>query len=272
MSKKFTKKELVAAYKELDKVVGVSPAIDYDDLSVEDFEKELHTTADDLIEPSDKFSKATQAIFDALKEKYGEDVSEEEEDEEVVKPVKKGKAKPEPEEEEEEDEEEEEEEEEDEEEEEEEEEDEEEEEEEVEEDVEPTLAEQIEVLDSRGDLLATYKANKESFPGLKTKSFDTVAKLKKAMLSLVKKPATPKKTSHLPINKGVGVIANIKKCIEDAGQEGISRERILSKLAKKFPDRQESGMKKTVYAQVPGQLTVHGWPVTKNKKGLFVKK
>jgi len=43
-------------------------------------------------------------------------------------------------------------------------------------------------------------------------------------------------------------------------------------LSKKFPDRPVDGMKKTVFAQVPGQLTVHGWPVVKNKEGFFVKK
>ena len=110
MAKKLTKKDLVVAYKELDKVIGIEPPIEYDELSLEEFEEELYKTYVDLVEEGDKFSKATQAVFDALTEKYGtedeeeedeeeEDEDEEEEDEEEEKPappVKKGK-KPEPE-------------------------------------------------------------------------------------------------------------------------------------------------------------------------------
>ncbi len=124
MAKKLTKKDLVVAYKELDKVIGIEPPIEYEDLKQDEFEEELYKTYVDLVEEGDKFSKATQAVFDALTEKYGtedeeeedeeeededeeeededeeeEDEDEEEEDEEEEKPappVKKGK-KPEPE-------------------------------------------------------------------------------------------------------------------------------------------------------------------------------
>jgi hypothetical protein len=113
------KKDLVSAYKELDKVVGIDPAIEYDELTLPEFEKELHGSLS-LIEEGDKFSKATQAVFDALIEKYGEpgdeeedvededeDVEDEDEDEDAdnededddaeEEPApKKGKAKPEP--------------------------------------------------------------------------------------------------------------------------------------------------------------------------------
>ena len=131
MKKELTKKDLVSAYKELDKVVGIEPPIDYDDLSLNDFETELFATYSDLVEEGDKFSKATQAVFDALTEKYGDEKPEEteeeddeeieeieeveednddeeveeedddeedddEEEEEIPVPVKKGKVKPEP--------------------------------------------------------------------------------------------------------------------------------------------------------------------------------
>jgi len=118
------KKDLVSAYKELDKVVGIDPAIEYDELTLPEFEKELHGSLS-LIEEGDKFSKPTQAVFDALIEKYGEpgdeedenvedddenedaededneddDAEDEDEDDEEEEPVpapKKGKAKPEP--------------------------------------------------------------------------------------------------------------------------------------------------------------------------------
>jgi len=84
---KITKKELVAAYKELDKVVGgVEPAINHDELTADEFEKELYETVNDLVEEDDEFSEKTQKVFDYLAEKYGdaeeeEDEAEEEEDE-----------------------------------------------------------------------------------------------------------------------------------------------------------------------------------------------
>ncbi len=121
MAKKLTKKDLVSAYKELDKVVGIDPAIEYDELTLEEFEIELYNSLE-LIEEGDKFTKATQAVFDALTEKYGnadedqddeeddeedeipeldeddekeeeEDDEEDEEEEPEPEPVKKGKAK-----------------------------------------------------------------------------------------------------------------------------------------------------------------------------------
>ena len=81
MAKKLTKKDLVVAYKELDKVIGIEPPIEYDELSLEEFEEELYKTYVDLVEEGDKFSKATQAVFDALTEKYGTEDEEEEDDE-----------------------------------------------------------------------------------------------------------------------------------------------------------------------------------------------
>jgi outer membrane biosynthesis protein TonB len=82
MAKKLTKRQLVAAYKELDKVIGVDPPIDYEDLSVEEFARELLETVEELVEPGDKFSDSTQAIFDQLKEEPEEPEDDPEEKEE----------------------------------------------------------------------------------------------------------------------------------------------------------------------------------------------
>ncbi len=126
MAKKVTKKDLVVAYKELDKVIGIEPPIEYEGLKQDEFEEELYKTYVDLVEEGDEFSKPVQATFDALAEKYGnaeedqddeedeedeipepdeeEDEEEDDEDDEEEEPVKpapkgkaKGKAKPEPE-------------------------------------------------------------------------------------------------------------------------------------------------------------------------------
>lgn len=117
MAKKLTKKDLVVAYKELDKVIGIEPPIEYENLKQDEFEEELYKTYVDLVEEGDEFSKPVQATFDALAEKYGnaeEDQEDEEDDEEdeipepeedededeeedeepePVKPAPKGKAK-----------------------------------------------------------------------------------------------------------------------------------------------------------------------------------
>jgi outer membrane biosynthesis protein TonB len=109
MTKKLTKRQLVAAYKELDKVIGVDPPIDYEDLSVEEFSRELLETVEELVEPGDKFTDSTQEIFDQLKEEPEEPEEDDKEDEEQDdepepeeksrkrsgKPVKEEKAKPE---------------------------------------------------------------------------------------------------------------------------------------------------------------------------------
>jgi len=84
MATKLLKKDLVSAYKELDKLAGIDPAIEYNEMSDKQFEKELWQTYLELVDPEqDEFTKKTQATFDALVEKYGEELPEEEEEEEV---------------------------------------------------------------------------------------------------------------------------------------------------------------------------------------------
>lgn len=75
-----TKKELTAVAKELNKVLGLDPAIDTGSrVKVSDLE-EVIKQAIGLIEPGDEFTEATQAIITALSPAPQEDASEEETD------------------------------------------------------------------------------------------------------------------------------------------------------------------------------------------------
>jgi hypothetical protein len=72
-----TKKEVVSAAKELNKVLGLDPQID----TKQDLEtlKNLVMQAAELIEPEDEISKKTMALIDALREEAATSESEEEE-------------------------------------------------------------------------------------------------------------------------------------------------------------------------------------------------
>lgn len=59
-----------------------------------------------------------------------------------------------------------------------------------------------------------------------------------------------KKTS-VKKNKGVGVLATIQSLITE---KPISKAEILKALVKKFPDRKEAGMAKTINAQLPNRM------------------
>ena len=75
-----TKKELTTVAKELNKVLGLDPAIDTGSrVKVSDLE-EVIKQAIGLIEPGDEFTEATQAIITALSPAPQEDASEEETD------------------------------------------------------------------------------------------------------------------------------------------------------------------------------------------------
>lgn len=77
-----TKKELTAVAKELNKVLGLDPAIDTGSrVKVSDLE-EVIKQAIELIEPGDEFTEATQAIITALSPAPQEDAPEEEDEEE----------------------------------------------------------------------------------------------------------------------------------------------------------------------------------------------
>lgn len=79
-TKKLTEKQLKSAYAELDAIAGIQPPIVW--LSQDQFERELHETVTDLVEPDDKFTDATQSVFDTLAEKFNNEPDVEDEPEE----------------------------------------------------------------------------------------------------------------------------------------------------------------------------------------------
>jgi len=65
----------------------------------------------------------------------------------------------------------------------------------------------------------------------------------------------PTKEKKAKAPKGPGVIATIATAIEEAGENGISKEEILEKLVAAFPDREADRMKKTINVQVPTRIS-----------------
>jgi hypothetical protein len=54
---------------------------------------------------------------------------------------------------------------------------------------------------------------------------------------------------------GKGVIGTIVECLQNASKDKpVTKEQILKKLVKEFPDREEKGMKATINIQVPSRL------------------
>ena len=212
---KVTMKELTAAYKELDEKMDLDPKINFKKMDQEEFEKELFDTIDELLEPEDKFSKSTQAVWDYLNKKYKEEDEDEEEDEEEeeeeepAKPVKgKGKApaKPEP--------------------------------------------------------SAKEKGKKQPEPEEEDEEEEEDEKP-------AKKKTESKKGKKVG---GPGIIASIAKYIEEAGKKGISKEEILKKLKKDFPEREEASMKNTINVQVPNRMSKERFAIKKLENGNFAKK
>jgi hypothetical protein len=261
MKLKLSKDALIKAYDELDDLAGIDPPIDKE-LDDEEFAKELHETVEELVEPDDKFSKSTQKVFDTLKEYFEnqeeEPEPEEEEEEEEEKPKKttkgKGRAKkvePEPEEEEEE----------------------EEDEPEPEEEEDELLVDKIAGIDDKKELVSLVRENKDLFKGFKTKDFPTVKKLKKGMIDFLEPaPAPAKKEKKASEKKGTGVIAYIAKLIESAdSKKGISKEEMLQKLTKEFPNRAPASMKNTINVQVPNRMSRERFKIKKLENGNFCK-
>ena len=261
MKLKLSKDALIKAYDELDDLAGIDPPIDKE-LDDEEFAKELHETVEELVEPDDKFSKSTQKVFDTLKEYFEnqeeEPEPEEEEEEEEEKPKKttkgKGRAKkvePEPEEEEEE----------------------EDDEPEPEEEEDELLVDKIAGIDDKKELVSLVRENKDLFKGFKTKDFPTVKKLKKGMIDFLEPaPAPAKKEKKASEKKGTGVIAYIAKLIESAdSKKGISKEEMLQKLTKEFPNRAPASMKNTINVQVPNRMSRERFKIKKLENGNFCK-
>lgn len=89
-----------------------------------------------------------------------------------------------------------------------------------------------------------------------------------------KKEKAPKKGKAENAPKGPGVIKSIVAAIKDDGP--ITKEEILDKLVKLFPDRDAEAMKKTINVQVPNRINKEqdftiensdkGWKVAKAAK------
>jgi hypothetical protein len=71
------------------------------------------------------------------------------------------------------------------------------------------------------------------------------------------KPVKGEKTEPVKEKKakGPGVIATIAKAIEDAGENGVSKDEILEKLVATFPERDAGAMKNTINVQVPTRIS-----------------
>ena len=83
-----------------------------------------------------------------------------------------------------------------------------------------------------------------------SKSTMAVIKALKKAKKADKAEKSSKKTS-VKKNKGVGVLATIQSLITEKPR---SKAEILKALVKKFPDREEAGMAKTINAQLPNRM------------------
>ena len=93
---------------------------------------------------------------------------------------------------------------------------------------------------------------------------DKSEKSKKDKSKKSKSKATGTKKNKM---KKVGVIATIVECLENGP---VSKETILKKLCKRFPDRPEEGMKRTIGIQVPTRLrSDKDLDVQRNDKGKY---
>jgi hypothetical protein len=81
-----------------------------------------------------------------------------------------------------------------------------------------------------------------------------MVKVLKAAAGSEEKGAAKKKANPDAFKK-VGIGAFIEDKLVKAGKKGITRAAILKALCKKFPERAESGMKKTVGVTVPLKLS-----------------
>ncbi len=87
-----------------------------------------------------------------------------------------------------------------------------------------------------------------------------------------KAKAKPAKKAEPKEERGPGVIASIVEFLGAATEEKpINKDRLVEKLKKRFPDRQETAMMKTINVQVPNRLkTDKKINVKKNDKGYWI--
>ncbi|QDT54477.1 hypothetical protein Pan44_25100 [Caulifigura coniformis] len=89
----------------------------------------------------------------------------------------------------------------------------------------------------------------------------------------------PKKTpapakQDAPAKKTPGVIASIEEFLSKATKEKpITKEGIVERLAKRFPDREVTALTRTTQCQVPGRMSKErGINVVKTDDGFYIKK
>jgi hypothetical protein len=94
------------------------------------------------------------------------------------------------------------------------------------------------------------------------------------MRTATKKPASNKtatKATKETKPKGPGVIASVLEFLTEASAKApVTKEDLVNRLAKRFPDRPKESMAKTVNVQVPGRLSrEQGVNVVKAEDGGF---
>ena len=104
-------------------------------------------------------------------------------------------------------------------------------------------------LDSYAGLLGPKKLRADM---LECMPDEVRAQLEPKPAAKADKPAKEKKAKA---PKGPGIIATIAAAIEEAGENGISKEEILEKLVAAFPEREADRMKKTINIQVPTRIS-----------------
>lgn len=88
------------------------------------------------------------------------------------------------------------------------------------------------------------------FVGGKTTSAKTEPSTKKT-----EKKAAGGKGKKEGIKEGIKKAGVIQKIFDLVKDGPITKEKILAQLVKSFPDRQESGMRKTIQVQLPGRMS-----------------
>ena len=128
-----------------------------------------------------------------------------------------------------------------------------------------SVAEDVQIIGGDGsgkkERTETMAKKKKTKKGKKSKGVVDAPKTKKEKKT-TKKSSGPKKP---------GVIASILEFIQEHGP--ISKEGILKRLAKRFPEREPESMAKTINVQVPSRLNSDkSAGIKKNDKGKYFTK
>lgn len=259
-----TRKELVAAAKELNDVLGLSPKIKIVGIKQEDLETKL-IEASELLTEDDDLSDKTQKVLNELKSKnVDEDDIEDDDDVEDVEDDDVEDDDVEDDEDNDEDDDVE---------------------DDEDDDVDEDLVEKIKSTKNVKSLKKIVK-NEEVFAKSKIQKrapgiFD-VDELRNGMLEAIgalqdvieEKTAGKSKNSNSKKGKSSGkpgVIATIVSLVEKSGKKGISKEEVLEVLKEQFPEREEKSMKNTINVQIPNRISKERFELVE-KNGRYSKK